>query len=328
MVAKALRGSFGRNPPRELYIKGVISMPEEKHLSPETIEKYVEEELSRDELVDAEWHIARCAECKTKADSLRSFSSLWRQWTAKAHGEAHRKADEKRLIIIRKVLRERKAQELMERFMDLIKRAPVHLRKPLETMGQNLNELFRTTFTYPTPSFASVFGEYPVMVLSPFGKVYYPIVFEWQPYEGADRNIISIEEANWSYSTTATKVKVGPQELKLVFGNEYMWELKVMKKDEVIEEENGFFSLPTEVELSEIQEIENQTKKIAPEEQRFILWGGILEEKEFYMEAIQKYKQAYAIEPSPGVAYRIASCYDKLELEELRNEWNKRIKWK
>ena len=51
-----------------------------------------------------------------------------------------------------------------------------------------------------------------------------------------------------------------------------------------------------------------------------------LEEKEFYMDAIEKYKEAYAIEPSPGIAYRIAYCYDKLELEELRDEWNKKIR--
>ena len=55
------------------------------------------------------------------------------------------------------------------------------------------------------------------------------------------------------------------------------------------------------------------------------MWGGTLEEKELYMDAVQKYKQAYAIQLSPGVAYRIACCYDKLELEDLREEWNKKI---
>lgn len=301
-------------------------MQEEKHLLLETIEKYIERELSGNELVDAERHMARCTKCKTKADSMRNFCSLWRQWTAKAHGEAYRKADEKKLAAIRKLLSERKAQELMEKFVDLIKESPIHLQKSLEGMGQNLNELFQRTFTYPTPSFAPVFGEYLVTVLSPFGKVYPPIVFEWQPYEGADKYIISIEEANWSYSTTGTKVEVGPEELALIYGREYMWELKVMKRDEVIEEENGFFSLATGEELREIEEVEGRFRKIVPEEQKFILWGSILEEKEFYMEAIQKYKQAYATERSSGVAYRIACCYDKLELEELRDEWNKKVK--
>jgi len=44
-----------------------------------------------------------------------------------------------------------------------------------------------------------------------------------------------------------------------------------------------------------------------------------------FIEAINKYKEAYALQPLPGIAYRIAYCYDRLELEELRNEWNKKI---
>ena len=44
------------------------------------------------------------------------------------------------------------------------------------------------------------------------------------------------------------------------------------------------------------------------------------------METVEKYKQAYAIEPSPRIAYRIAYCYDKLELEEIRDKWNEKFK--
>ncbi|TSA05906.1 MAG: zf-HC2 domain-containing protein [Deltaproteobacteria bacterium] len=300
-------------------------MQEEKHLSPETIEKYVKGELSGDEVVDAERHLAGCAKCKMKTDTLRSFSSLWSEWTAKAHGEAHRKADEKRLVTIRKLLSERKVQELMEKFTDLIKKGPVHLQKSLEAMSQNLNDLFRRTFTYPTPSFAPVFGEYPITVLSPFGKVFYPIVFEWQPYEGADKYIISIEEANWSYGTTATKVEVGPGELQLIYGKEYMWEIRIMSGEELTDKIVGFFSLAAEDEIRELTEIEGRTESIEPEQDSCILWAGILEEKEFYIEAIEQYKKAYALEPSNGVAYRIAYCYDKLELEELRDKWNRKI---
>ncbi|MDP3014273.1 MAG: zf-HC2 domain-containing protein [Candidatus Subteraquimicrobiales bacterium] len=300
-------------------------MQEEKHLSPETIEKYVKGELSGDEVVDAERHLAGCAKCKMKTDTLRSFSSLWSEWTAKAHGEAHRKADEKRLVTIRKLLSERNVQELMEKFTDLIKKGPVHLQKSLEAMSQNLNDLFRRTFSYPTPSFAPVFGQYPITVLSPFGKVRYPIVFEWQPYEGADKYVVSIEEANWSYGTTATKVEISPKELELTHGREYMWGLKIMSGEKVIEEITGFFSFATEDEITELTEIEEQLKGIEPEQDKFVLWGGIFEEKEFYMEAVEEYKKAYQIEPVEGIAYRIANCYDRLELEELRDEWNRKI---
>ncbi|MDP3013641.1 MAG: hypothetical protein Q8M92_05320, partial [Candidatus Subteraquimicrobiales bacterium] len=144
-------------------------------------------------------------------------------------------------------------------------------------------------------------------------------------YEGADKYIISIEEANWSYSTAGTKVEVGPGELQLIYGTEYMWEIVIMSGEELTDEIVGFFSLAAEDEIRELTEIEGRTEGIEPEQDRCMLWAGILEEKEFYIEAIEQYKKAYALEPSNGVAYRIAYCYDKLELEELRDKWNRKI---
>ena len=298
-------------------------MQKEEHLSFDTIEKLVEGKLKEDELSDVEEHITICAECSRKIHTLQDFSSLWNKWTAKAHGDAYRKADKKRLAAVHKKLTERKVEALMAKISDLIGKSPAHLQKTLEVIGQNLHDLLRKTFTYPTPCFAPVFGEYQANVLSPFGKVRYPIRFEWQPYEKAEEYKISIEETGWA--STKTKIEIDPGELKLAYGSEYMWELKVMRGDEIIEEENGFFSLPTERELREIEEIDNQLREIPGEEEKFILWGGILEEKELYMEAIENYNQAYAINRSFGTAYRIASCYDKCELEELRDEWNKKI---
>jgi len=145
------------------------------------------------------------------------------------------------------------------------------------------------------------------------------------PYEGADRYTISVEDTNWSFTTKETKIETNIGTLKLDYGKEYMWELKVMKGEEVIDEITGFFSLATEDEVEELMEIEKQIKNIEPENDRFILWGGILEEKEFYMEAIEQYKSAYTLEPLSGIAYRIAYCYDKLGSEELRDKGNRKI---
>ena len=209
-------------------------MQDAKHLSFEIIEKFADGKLRRDELLEVEEHIAICPECKKRVHTLRDFSSIWNKWTAKAHGEAYRKTDKKKLAAIRKELSERKAEALMERFLNMTRKSPAHLKKTLEAIGQNLNDIFRKTFTFPTPSFAPVFGEYPVTVISPFGKVRYPIVFEWQPYKRANKYIISIEETDWSYTTTGTKIKVGPKELELPYSSEYMWELKIMKGDEII----------------------------------------------------------------------------------------------
>ena len=53
--------------------------------------------------------------------------------------------------------------------------------------------------------------------------------------------------------------------------------------------------------------------------------GFILEFEEFFMRAIGKYEKAYSIQLHPGVAFRIACSYESLELEELKNEWNRKI---
>ena len=232
---------------------------------------------------------------------------------------------EKICRVIEKAQREKTLNTLMARFAEMVKKSPADLRKEFEAIGEKLENLLQRTFTYPAPAFPPVFGEYPVTMLSPFGKVRYPVIFEWHPYEEADEYIISIEDIDWSFKTGKTRIEANQKELSLICGNEYMWELKVMKGNDVLEEESGFFSLPAEEELKELEGIEYQLRINRPEQENLILWGGILEEKEFYMDAIDKYRQAYALEPSPGLAYRIAYCYDKLELEELRDGWNKKI---
>jgi len=262
--------------------------------------------------------IQGCRYCLTKLIKIQRALNMAQKEPAWSY--------EKICHVIKKTQREKRVNTLMAKFAKMVKKSPIDLQKEFETIGKKLETLLRRTFTYPAPVFAPVFGEYSVAVLSPFGKVRYPIIFEWRPYEEADKYVISIEDVDWYYTTNKTRVDVDETELPLIYGNEYMWELKVIKEDEIIEEENGFFSLPTEKEVKEIGDIENQIKEIEPQEQKFILLGGILENKEFYMEAIEKYKKAYTIKPDPGVAYRIASCYDKLELEDLRDNWNKKIK--
>jgi len=228
--------------------------------------------------------------------------------------------------VIEKREREKSVAALTSKFEDMLKKSPPNLRKRLESMRKKVENLLRATFAYPTPHFAPVFGELQGGVLSPFGKVRYPVVFEWQPYEQADRHTISIEDANWSFSTSGTRVEVSPQDLELMYDTEYMWDLRAMRGQKVIEQENGFFLIPAEEELREMEEIEEHIKGVAGKKDRLILWGGILEEKGFLMEAVENYKNAYAIDPFPGVAYRIACCYDQLELEELRDEWNKKTR--
>ena len=259
-----------------------------------------------------------CRYCLQKLIKIQSALNDVQQEPGRSYERIHE--------VIEKREREKSIAALTSKFADMLKKSPPNLRKRIEAISEKVENLLRRTFAYPTPHFAPVFGELTGGILSPFGKVRYPVVFEWEPYEDADRYTISVEDANWSHATGGTRFEVSPQELDLMYDSEYMWELNVMRGDETIEEENGFFSLPAERELREIEEIEDQIRGVSGEKDRLILWGGILEEKGFLMEAVVNYKNAYTIDPFPGIAYRIACCYDNLELEELRDEWNKKIR--
>jgi len=103
-----------------------------------------------------------------------------------------------------------------------------------------------------------------------------------------------------------------------------MWELKMMKEGGVIDEVKGFFSLGSEEELKELETVENLLAARS-EEDRLMIFGGILEQKRFFVDAISHYKRCYELNNVPAIAHRIACCYDKLELEGPKYEWNERI---
>lgn len=189
----------------------------------------------------------------------------------------------------------------------------------------NLNDLVKNIFKLPTPRFAPVFGDAQAVVLTPFGRTRFPIIFEWISYVEATEYELSIEDAEWNIITSDTKIEVTQDDITLSYGREYLWNLKILKNKETLDEINGFFAIPDKEELKYIDDIENHLTKIKPELDRLLLCGGMLETKELYIEAVQKYKQAYEIQPLSGIAYRIAWCYNCLELEELRDYWNSKI---
>jgi len=220
----------------------------------------------------------------------------------------------------------RRDKNLMAKYDEIVKRNPSSMKNSLVKIRSDIEALFKVTFTHPTPRFSPVFGEHQAAVLSPFGKVRYPIIFEWTSLEDADEYYIGIEEATWSRTTTQTKIAASPEDLRLDYGEEYMWKLRFLKNGKAIDEITGFFSLISEQESEELKEIGKQIEVVEPGADRLILLGSVLEKKELYIEAIGKYKEVYVLQPSSGIAYRIASCYDHLELEGLRDEWNTRIR--
>lgn len=229
--------------------------------------------------------------------------------------------------IVKKSLRMKKVVKVIDTFSELIKKRPQNEWDFLQKVEHDFETIIKSAFTYPYPRFSPVFGESQIGVISPFGKVRYPIVFEWQPVQSANLYEISIKDIEWFFKTEETRVIITEEQLKRALNHdkEIMWIIKAKKHNETLEEESGFFSLITPEEKEIIEEIEVNIKKLAQGDEKFIIWGGLLESSGLLMEAIEKYKQLYSKYSSPSIAYFIASCYDKLELEDLREKWNNKI---
>lgn len=299
------------------------------HLNLERILAYVAEKMDYEELLDTEEHLSRCAECAKRVRAHRiirtHFDELMEGWTARSHAEASRKVSGKDPIAARRATERERIRTLTESFGRAIAESAGKTRLVLEQVFMGLYDLFLNTFAFPTPAFSPVFGKGEVSVLSPFGKIRPPVVFAWEPVENAERYIISIEESVWSRNVFEIEMTASQEELGIECGSEYMWNLKAMSKDQQLQEFSGFFRLAEREEIEEIEIIERQIEGIGQELQRLIIFAGILEQKEFYQEAAVRYQEAFKVEAVPGIAYRIASCYDQLQLEELRDRWNEEV---
>ena len=188
-----------------------------------------------------------------------------------------------------------------------------------------VQNLLRQTFSLPTLRFAPVFGGEAPRLAGPLGKTRYPILFAWQAEEDADEYVVSIDGYDARFATSANSIELTPDMLALDAGASYMWQLDILAGGRNLEQTTGFFSLVTAEEADEISSVENEIKSLEPPEDRYLLIGEILERKELFVDAIKSYKRSHELEPFPGLAYRIAFCYDQLQLEELRDEWNRKI---
>jgi hypothetical protein len=288
-------------------------------LSDMDISAYLENRVTTKERMVMEEHLIKCLYCLSiMVETKKALEEGIKEKEA-------RFSYNKVMGAVKQQLRVQKWESLSEKFDTFLERIPPKVQNVLRGIKNDMVIMFKNTFTYPSPRFAPVFGEHEANILAPFGKVRYPIIFKWISFKEADQYIISIEAIDWSFNTSETQIKFNEEILELNYGSEYMWELKAIKGEEVVDEITGFIVLAEKEEAEGLKEIENQLSNIEPKQDRLTLWGGILEKNEFYTEAIEQYKKVYALEPLEGIAYRIAYCYDKLELEELRDEWNRKI---
>lgn len=201
----------------------------------------------------------------------------------------------------------------------------VALHQSLRELLQNMRRDIEVAFAPVTPSLGALFGESVVDIISPFGKVRYPVVFECRVPVKSTAQEITIDGTPFVRRTSEPHFEVSTENVVLQAGEEYMWTWQFSEGDKVIEEATGFFSMATAAELTLLREFEARVARVQPLEDRETLFGLFLESAGFLMEAVQKYQHSYRILKTPALAYRIASCYDKLELMALRDEWNRKI---
>ncbi len=191
---------------------------------------------------------------------------------------------------------------------------------------QNLIQDLHRTLAKPVKPLPSVFGEAQTQVLSPFGKVRFPVSFCWYPFEGAESYRLEIEGVDGSFDVAGTEFVLTEEAASLDNGTTFMWTLGIVAGCNVVEELTGFCSVVNDDDVSRLFEVEDVVENLEPLEDRYLLIGEILERLGLYVEAVVNYRASYEIDPWEGVALRIACCYEKLELEELRNEWNAKIR--
>ncbi len=264
-------------------------------------------------------HVSRCPRC------IALFASSARRSAPEQVLELHSEERERIIREFRKMVREEHAEALLARFSKLAREAHHDIRDYLGEIGKGLVVLFRETFTYPTPAFASLAGTAPPAVISPFGKVRFPVLFRWEPFQQSDNYELSVEESGWSLKTTRSRILVEKGEAVWEPAREYGWTLQYRHQSSVLAAVRNAFSILNEQEAHVIAQIGDCMRQISPEEDRLTLWGGVLELGGLCSEAVQNYQRCYLMKPSAGVAYRVASCFDRFGLVHLRDRWNRRI---
>ena len=289
-----------------------LSMEPDVHCSVDDVGAYSDGTLSKEKSAVLEDHLIRCNSCLCLlAKRIES---------AELPVDVVHAAEVEGLLNVMKL--KQRHENLAERVAGLGRNL---VRYNITEIVTDVQRLLHQTFSLPTPKFAPVFGHETPHILSPFGKTRYPILFAWQAQGNSDEYIVSIEGYDTRFSTTESCLAFTPEMLELEAGGSYMWQLDFVADGQCLEKITGFFSLATIEEEAEISALEREVSDLEPLEDRYLLIGEVLERTGLYVDAIEHYKRSYELEPFSGLAYRIAFCYDQLQMEELRDEWNRKI---
>lgn len=289
-----------------------------EYLSEEMLWQFVEKSLGENDEKKVMKHLGHCEHCRACVHRIKSSIE-------QAGRTVLLTADEtKSAVAIRQ--REKMKTGVWHQMKDFMNSFPEVYKTFFNELSVQFENKINIIFTYPSPRLEPVFGgSHEFLVYSPFGKVRFPIQFRWEPLPQAEEYEISIDEIQWQCVTRDKECLLEQKPPEMDYGQEYSWNLRIYSAGRIVDEATGFFELATLEEHEKIKEIEQRVSRIQDAFGRFVIWAQVLESKEFVIEAIENYIKAYSIHPVPGIAYSIACCYDLLELEELRDEWNNQI---
>lgn len=262
---------------------------------------------------DVLWdHIEKCSSCRIKTNEITKFL------------RDIEKKGQMPYDNVKELITQRERTAALLTAIESLCRKPI-----LKGFLKGVRDFLEKAFWFPLQEISPTFGEESdeaVEVVSPFAKVRYPLVFEWRPASDSRGFILKLEKRE--FKTTKNRIELKKDDLFLPSSREYEWELLIIDTSGNEKEGPvGYFTLCPQEEEDMLKVFEREVMGMnSADEMKLILIGSILEKKEFYIEAIEKYKKAYEFSSSADLTIRIATCYGELGLYRLREEWRKRQK--
>ncbi len=230
-------------------------------------------------------------------------------------------------------LRCTKGRALVDHFRHIVERSQGDTRDRLVALQGNVANIIGDSFRFPLtlPRWEPVQAPTGPLLLSPLGKVRFPLRFELEPETKGYRCELLAGTSPQRLDTQDLGGSLAAADSAWLPGSEVFWMLVEWRGDAKVGSTHGSFVVATQEEADKLNELETLFKNIDQPVEELSLWGCICEAQGFFDEAIQSYRKTYSASvkagsPSVESAYRIACCYDHLGAGPLRDRWSHRVR--
>lgn len=280
------------------------------HLNINQILAYVHGLLNEADILEIDGHLSKCDHCAKRIKSHYMLKDHFEEIWSYCVDEEYEKETIKESILG------------MISVMRTLSKNPLFKGK-CDDVIRSINQFFSSPVLSLSPTFGGIEAS-DIIMLSPFGKVRFPIVFEWEKIRLSGQQSLKSKK---EFRTESTRIELDLNILPFELDKEYEWEILIIDHEEnQIEGPIGYFYTCTNEEIDLFREFDNAIMNLdTSDEMRHVLNGVMHETNEFYIDAITKYKKALTIKRKPELILRIAKCYENLGLTDLREEWRCRL---